>query len=78
MGIRHIPGEALTIGEYYRLQEEKEASKKRPTSSAISPDAKKPKKELTEAQKESRRKALEKWNKKRRDIAAEQRKKKNV
>ena len=61
MGIRHIPGEALTIGQYYRLQEEKEKEKTLPR---VIPEPK-PKKELTEAQKESRRKALEKWNKKR-------------
>lgn len=64
MGIRHIPGEALTIGEYYRLQEKKEKEKTLPR--AIPEPKTKPKKELTEAQKESRRKALEKWNKKRR------------
>ena len=65
MTIKPIPGEALTREQYYRIEAEKERLKTLPR---VIPEPK-PKKELTEAQKESRRKALAKWNKKRRKAA---------
>ena len=67
MTIKPIPGEALTREQYYRIEAEKERLKTLPR---VIPEPKpKAKKELTEAQKESRRKALAKWNKKRRKAA---------